>query len=74
MQIDLVPQYRVENCVMRTSELARRAGVNVQTSNSTNAKQLFREPPRTPSGYRSYNERDLEHVASLRNANIWVSH
>ncbi len=51
---------------MRTSELARRAGVNVQTIRFYERRQLLREPPRTPSGYRRYDEQDLEHVAFIK--------
>ena len=51
---------------MRTGELARRAGVNVETLRFYERKQLLREPLRSPSGYRSYTEEDLAQVLFIR--------
>lgn len=39
---------------MRTSELARRAGVNVQTLRYYERRGLLPVPPRSGSGYRAY--------------------
>jgi MerR family mercuric resistance operon transcriptional regulator len=40
-------------------ELARRAGVNVETVRYYERRGLLDEPPRTPSGYRQYGADDL---------------
>lgn len=39
---------------MRSSEVAVRAGVNVQTLRYYERRGLLAEPPRSPSGYRAY--------------------
>lgn len=39
---------------MRTGELARRAGVNVETLRYYERRGLVEQPPRTPGGYRNY--------------------
>lgn len=39
---------------MRSSEVAERAGVNVQTLRYYERRGLLAEPPRSPSGYRAY--------------------
>ncbi|MBV6761440.1 MerR family transcriptional regulator [Rhodococcus opacus] len=39
---------------MRSSELATRAGVNVQTLRYYERRGLLAQPPRSPSGYRAY--------------------
>ncbi|WP_436499633.1 MerR family transcriptional regulator [Actinokineospora sp. HUAS TT18] len=39
---------------MRSSEVAARAGVNVQTLRYYERRGLVEEPPRSPSGYRAY--------------------
>ena len=51
---------------MRTGELAKRAGVNIQTLRFYEREQLLRKPSRTASGYRSYDERDLWQVNFIR--------
>jgi DNA-binding transcriptional MerR regulator len=51
---------------MRTGELAARAGVNIQTLRFYEREGLLRAPVRTASGYRSYEERDLEQVRFIR--------
>ena len=51
---------------MRTGELAKRAGVNVETIRFYERKQLLREPSRSASGYRSYAEDDLAQVQFIR--------
>lgn len=53
---------------MRIGELARRAGVNIQTIRFYERCRLLRKPPRTPAGYRIYGERDLELVVFIRKA------
>lgn len=51
---------------MRIGELAERAGVNIQTLRFYEREKLLRPPVRTSSGYRSYEERDLERVRFIR--------
>jgi DNA-binding transcriptional MerR regulator len=51
---------------MRTGELAARAGVNIQTLRFYEREGLLRAPLRTASGYRNYDERDLERVRFIR--------
>lgn len=51
---------------MKISELAKRAEVNVQTIRFYEREGLLREPERNSSGYRSYEERDLERVSFIR--------
>ena len=40
--------------IMRTSEVADRAGVNTQTLRYYERRGLLPEPPRSPAGYRDY--------------------
>ena len=51
---------------MRTGELARNAGVNLQTIRFYEREGLLPKPARTVSGYRSYHENDLERVIFIR--------
>lgn len=51
---------------MKTGELARAAGVNIQTIRFYEREQLLQSPPRTAAGYRRYGERDLERVLFIR--------
>lgn len=44
---------------MRIGDLAKQAGVNIQTVRFYERERVLRQPPRTSSGYRSYSERDL---------------
>jgi DNA-binding transcriptional MerR regulator len=48
---------------MRTSELARRTGVNTETLRYYERRGLLQEPPRTPGGYRDF---PSEAVAGIR--------
>jgi DNA-binding transcriptional MerR regulator len=52
---------------MRIGELAKRAGVNVQTIRFYERKRLLLMPARTASGYRSYAEHDLATVTFIKN-------
>jgi len=61
-----VPGYRVHNMDMRSGELARNAGVNLQTIRFYERRGLLPKPPRTVSGYRTYQQRDLERVLFIR--------
>jgi DNA-binding transcriptional MerR regulator len=51
---------------MRIGELAAQAGVNVQTIRFYERRKLLGEPPRAPSGYRSYSQTDLEALQFVR--------
>lgn len=51
---------------MRTGELARRAGVNLQTVRFYERQGLLPLPLRTASGYRSYQQSDLERVLFIK--------
>lgn len=51
---------------MRTGELARRAGVNLQTVRFYERQGLLPSPLRTASGYRSYQQSDLERVLFIK--------
>lgn|SRR5215469_101010 len=51
---------------MRTGELARQAGVNVQTIRFYERERLLDAPPRTAAGYRCYSQRDLDRVVFIR--------
>jgi DNA-binding transcriptional MerR regulator len=51
---------------MRISELARKAGVNVQTLRFYEREGLLPKPARLPSGYREYVRRDVDRVQFIR--------
>lgn len=51
---------------MRSGELARNAGVNLQTIRFYERQGLLPKPSRTASGYRSYQQNDLEQVLFIR--------
>ncbi|HEY0797372.1 MAG TPA: heavy metal-responsive transcriptional regulator [Acidisarcina sp.] len=51
---------------MRIGEIAKRASVNIQTLRFYEREGLLRPPTRTASGYRSYQEADLERVRFIR--------
>jgi MerR family transcriptional regulator, copper efflux regulator len=49
-------------------ELARRAGVNVQTVRYYERRGLLPEPLRTPSGYRTYTDATLDRLRFIKRA------
>jgi MerR family transcriptional regulator, copper efflux regulator len=51
---------------MRIGELARRAGVNIQTIRFYEREGFLPEPERLMSGYRAYQDPDLERVLVIR--------
>jgi len=51
---------------MKIGELARQAGVNIQTLRFYERERLLRSPVRTQAGYRIYESRDLERVRFIR--------
>jgi MerR family copper efflux transcriptional regulator len=52
---------------MRIGQLARQAGVNIQTLRFYEREGLLRAPLRSASGYRSYEGSDLDRVRFIRN-------
>lgn len=53
---------------MKIGEFAERAGVNVQTVRYYERRGLLPEPNRTESGYREYDERDLQRLRFILRA------
>jgi len=51
---------------MRIGELAKNAGVNVQTLRFYERQGLLAKPPRLASGYRAYARRDAERIKFIR--------
>ncbi|HLS87174.1 MAG TPA: Cd(II)/Pb(II)-responsive transcriptional regulator [Burkholderiales bacterium] len=51
---------------MRIGELARKAGVDVQTVRYYEREKLLEAPARTPAGYRVYGEKHLERLNFVR--------
>jgi MerR family mercuric resistance operon transcriptional regulator len=51
---------------MRIGELASKARVNIQSVRFYERRRLLREPARTPSGYRNYDQTDLESVLFIK--------
>ena len=61
-----VPEYRVDNSPMQIGELARAAGVNIQTIRFYERERLLPSPPRTLSGYRDYSQHHLDRILFIR--------
>jgi DNA-binding transcriptional MerR regulator len=53
---------------MRIGELSAKAGVNVQTIRFYEREKLLRKPVRTESGYRMFEETDLERVRFIKDS------
>ncbi len=53
---------------MQIGELAKEAGVNVQTVRFYERRKLLAKPSRTESGYRAYGEQDLKQLQFIRQA------
>ncbi len=51
---------------MKTGELARQAGVNIQTVRFYEREGLLDLPPRTAAGYRCYGQQALERVVFIK--------
>jgi len=51
---------------MKIGELAKQAGVSVQTVRFYERRRLMRAPRRTSSGYRMYSESDLEILRAIK--------
>jgi Hg(II)-responsive transcriptional regulator len=66
--LDSIPRYRVYPAGMRSSEVASRAGVNVQTIRYYERRGILPEPARTGSGYRSYDDHAVRTVRFVKGA------
>lgn len=53
---------------MRIGELARRAGVNVQTVRYYERRRLLRDPRRRADGYREYTQATLDRLRFIKRA------
>ncbi|HET7807104.1 MAG TPA: MerR family transcriptional regulator [Gaiellaceae bacterium] len=53
---------------MRIGELARRAGVNIETLRYYERRGLLAEPPRGPNGHREYDEETVRFVLAVKEA------
>lgn len=53
---------------LRTAEVARQAGVNVETLRFYERKGILREPPRRASGYREYPPETVDRVRFIKRA------
>lgn len=53
---------------LKTGELAKRAGVNVETLRFYERKGLLPEPPRRDSGYREYPEESVGRIRFIKRA------
>ncbi|MBO0880112.1 MAG: MerR family transcriptional regulator, partial [Mycobacterium sp.] len=53
---------------MRTSQVARRAGVNIQTLRYYQRRGLLTEPPRTGAGYRQWGHDAVRIVQFVKRA------
>lgn len=51
---------------MKTGELARQAGVNIQTIRFYEREGLLESPRRTVAGYRCYDQQDLERLVFIK--------
>ncbi len=54
--------------ILKTSELAQKAGVNKETIRFYEKKGLLLKPIRTESGYRQYTSKDVERIIFIKNA------
>lgn len=65
-----VPQYRVifskKGIVVTRGEIAKRAGVNIETLRYYERKELIASPPRTTSGYRQYPEDTIVRIRFIK--------
>ncbi|MCH7520476.1 MAG: MerR family transcriptional regulator [Candidatus Marinimicrobia bacterium] len=54
--------------MLTTSQLARKAGVNVETLRYYERRGLIPEPPRRDSGYRQYSQDDVARIQFIKRA------
>ena len=55
---------------MQIGEMAKRAGVGVETVRFYERQSLLRSPQRKPSGYRIYGDEDLKRLLFIRQAKV----
>jgi DNA-binding transcriptional MerR regulator len=65
-RLDSILGYRVHSEVMKIGELAKKAGVNIQTIRYYERERILREPKRTASGYRAFTDQDLQRVVFIK--------
>jgi DNA-binding transcriptional MerR regulator len=53
---------------LKTGELAKRAGVNIETLRFYERKGLLPEPPQRESGYREYPEESITRIRFIKRA------
>lgn len=53
---------------LKISELAKEAGVNIQTIRYYERSNLIPEPPRTKAGYRQYSSNDVARIKFIKRA------
>ena len=68
MQANTSPRGEAPTAAMRTGELARRAGVNVETLRYYERRGLLPEPARRPSGHREYPPAALDRMRAIKRA------
>src|SRR6266566_2918064 len=66
--LDSRTRVRVYGAGMRAGEVARRAGVNVETLRYYERRGLLPEPDRTPSGHRHYDEDAVRFLRAIKEA------
>ena len=59
---------QIENKSLTIGEVARQAGVNLETMRYYERRGLIAKPPRTPSGYRKFPETTLHRVQFIKHA------
>jgi DNA-binding transcriptional MerR regulator len=67
-RLDFRTEVRVYSARMRIGEVARRAGVHVETLRYYERRGLLAEPARTPFGHRSYGEETVRFVRAVKEA------
>lgn len=55
-------------CLMRTGDVARKAGVNAETLRYYEQRGLLQTPPRSPSGYRDYPASAVDRLRFVKRA------
>lgn len=58
----------MNNSTFKTSEIAKKAGMNKETIRFYEKKGLMHDPLRTDGGYRQYSQQDLERLIFIKNA------
>src|SRR5260370_13216557 len=65
-RLDFRTGVRAYSAGVRAGEVARRAGVNVETLRYYERRGLLPEPPRTPSGHRRYDEDAVRFLRAIK--------